>query len=106
MRAWGALRARAQPERIRPPAAGPLGRLVAVLVVLRGIARVRSRHRRLLSPARVSARPSVARRRADYNDELTQMVTMDVEKSKYLGGDVEHTHLVKGLDFALLSKVV
>ena len=34
------------------------------------------------------------------------MVTMDVEKSKYLGGDVEHTHLVKGLDFALLSKVV
>lgn len=29
---------------------------------------------------------------------------VDIEKSKYLGGDVEHTHLVKGLDFALLSK--
>eukprot|EP00920_Eleutheroschizon_duboscqi_P026748 GHVT01065563.1.p1 GENE.GHVT01065563.1~~GHVT01065563.1.p1 ORF type:complete len:490 (+),score=145.54 GHVT01065563.1:876-2345(+) len=28
-----------------------------------------------------------------------------MEESKYLGGDVEHTHLVKGLDFALLTKV-
>ncbi|KAI8072477.1 RED-like protein N-terminal region-domain-containing protein [Gongronella butleri] len=27
------------------------------------------------------------------------------EQSKYLGGDVEHTHLVKGLDYALLNKV-
>ncbi|KAG0335106.1 hypothetical protein BG004_000132 [Podila humilis] len=27
------------------------------------------------------------------------------EQSKFLGGDVEHTHLVKGLDFALLNKV-
>lgn len=30
---------------------------------------------------------------------------VDIEMSKYLGGDVAHTHLVKGLDFALLSKV-
>lgn len=29
----------------------------------------------------------------------------EIERSKYLGGDVEHTHLVKGLDFALLEKV-
>lgn len=28
-----------------------------------------------------------------------------IERSKYLGGDVEHTHLVKGLDYALLHKV-
>lgn len=28
-----------------------------------------------------------------------------IEESKYLGGDMEHTHLVKGLDFALLQKV-
>lgn len=28
-----------------------------------------------------------------------------IEDSKYLGGDVEHTHLVKGLDFALLEKI-
>jgi len=29
----------------------------------------------------------------------------EIENSKYLGGDMEHTHLVKGLDFALLNKV-
>ena len=28
-----------------------------------------------------------------------------VEESKFLGGDVDHTHLVKGLDYALLQKV-
>lgn len=31
--------------------------------------------------------------------------TMSVEETKYLGGDLEHTHLVKGLDYALLQKV-
>ncbi|KAI4344659.1 hypothetical protein L6164_011858 [Bauhinia variegata] len=30
---------------------------------------------------------------------------LSIENSKYLGGDVEHTHLVKGLDYALLNKV-
>ena len=30
---------------------------------------------------------------------------LTVEESKYLGGDMEHTHLVKGLDFALLAKM-
>ena len=29
----------------------------------------------------------------------------EIEDSKYLGGDVKHTHLVKGLDFALLKRV-
>ncbi|KAK0176147.1 hypothetical protein PV328_000314 [Microctonus aethiopoides] len=28
-----------------------------------------------------------------------------IQQSKYLGGDMEHTHLVKGLDYALLQKV-
>ncbi|XP_005097333.1 protein Red isoform X2 [Aplysia californica] len=28
-----------------------------------------------------------------------------IQASKYLGGDMEHTHLVKGLDYALLEKV-
>ena len=28
-----------------------------------------------------------------------------IEKSKFLGGDVKHTHLVRGLDFSLLRKV-
>uniref|UniRef100_A0A1X7SJ35 RED-like N-terminal domain-containing protein n=2 Tax=Amphimedon queenslandica TaxID=400682 RepID=A0A1X7SJ35_AMPQE len=27
-----------------------------------------------------------------------------IANSKYLGGDMEHTHLVKGLDYALLQK--
>ncbi|KAI9017700.1 RED-like protein N-terminal region-domain-containing protein [Gaertneriomyces semiglobifer] len=30
--------------------------------------------------------------------------TLSYEQSKYLGGDAEHTHLVKGLDYALLEK--
>ncbi|KAH9317338.1 hypothetical protein KI387_019107, partial [Taxus chinensis] len=30
---------------------------------------------------------------------------ISIENSKYLGGDVEHTHLVKGLDYALLHKI-
>ena len=29
---------------------------------------------------------------------------VSLEESKYLGGDLEHTHLVKGLDYALLSQ--
>ncbi len=29
---------------------------------------------------------------------------LDAEQTKFLGGDVEHTHLVKGLDYALLAK--
>ncbi|KOC64381.1 Protein Red [Habropoda laboriosa] len=28
-----------------------------------------------------------------------------IQQSKFLGGDMEHTHLVKGLDYALLQKV-
>ncbi|EJW82150.1 hypothetical protein WUBG_06943 [Wuchereria bancrofti] len=28
-----------------------------------------------------------------------------IQESKYLGGDMEHTHLVKGLDYSLLHKV-
>lgn len=33
------------------------------------------------------------------------MLNISIEESKFLGGDLEHTHLVKGLDFALLQKV-
>lgn len=36
---------------------------------------------------------------------LAEAHKLSIEKSKYLGGDVEHTHLVKGLDYALLNKV-
>lgn len=47
----------------------------------------------------------------DDSDDDEQMIDererrrQQIEESKYLGGDVEHTHLVKGLDFALLEKV-
>ncbi|KAK2651249.1 hypothetical protein Ddye_018738 [Dipteronia dyeriana] len=37
--------------------------------------------------------------------KLADAHKLSIEKSKYLGGDVEHTHLVNGLDYALLNKV-
>lgn len=42
-----------------------------------------------------------ARETHDAAERRRQMI----QESKYLGGDMEHTHLVKGLDFALLQKV-
>jgi len=36
-------------------------------------------------------------------EELRKRV---IQESKYLGGDMKHTHLVKGLDYALLQKVL
>ncbi|CAM9316488.1 unnamed protein product [Phaeothamnion confervicola] len=41
----------------------------------------------------------------DYDDEVARIVEVDAEKSKYLGGDMKHTHLVRGLDYALLVKM-
>ncbi|CDJ68477.1 hypothetical protein, conserved [Eimeria necatrix] len=38
-------------------------------------------------------------------DELAELKERTVEESKFLGGDVDHTHLVKGLDVVLLNKV-
>lgn len=37
-------------------------------------------------------------------DAIEKLKEISVEESKYLGGDIEHTHLVKGLDYALLEK--
>lgn len=37
--------------------------------------------------------------------ELEEKRRREIEESKFLGGDMEHTHLVKGLDYALLQKV-
>lgn len=42
-----------------------------------------------------------AKRGEDYAERRKQVI----QESKYLGGDMEHTHLVKGLDYALLEKV-
>ena len=35
---------------------------------------------------------------------LIQGANLTIDETKFLGGDVEHTHLVKGLDYALLQK--
>jgi len=42
---------------------------------------------------------------ADYDETADQTSEqLSEEQTKYLGGDIEHTHLVKGLDFSLLQK--
>ncbi|ETN21550.1 hypothetical protein PPTG_01699 [Phytophthora nicotianae INRA-310] len=47
------------------------------------------------------------RRRGDTGDmiDAEEYKHLDTEQSKFLGGDMEHTHLVKGLDFALLAQL-
>ncbi|CEL92796.1 unnamed protein product [Vitrella brassicaformis CCMP3155] len=52
-----------------------------------------------------------AARRAQKEDykqvetEFQEMKSRSIDESKYLGGDLEHTHLVKGLDYQLLNKI-
>nr|XP_058133211.1 protein Red-like [Dasypus novemcinctus] len=41
----------------------------------------------------------------EVNESAAEKRRQLIQKSKFLGGDMEHTHLVKGLDFALLQKV-
>src|SRR5271163_923532 len=45
--------------------------------------------------------PDAAKIGEDYAERRKKVI----QESKYLGGDMEHTHLVKGLDYALLEKV-
>lgn len=40
-----------------------------------------------------------------YSKVQAEQRKKEIQESKYLGGDMEHTHLVKGLDYALLQKV-
>ena len=51
----------------------------------------------------VSSAPTFAQT-GNREDLSGQQHRLSIEQSKYLGGDIEHTHLVKGLDFALLQK--
>ena len=48
-------------------------------------------------------------RRKEINQEeakFEEIVSkLDANQTKFLGGDLEHTHFVKGLDFALLQKM-
>jgi IK cytokine len=42
----------------------------------------------------------------DYTDtDAVAAQALTAEETRFLGGDAEHTHLVKGLDFALLQRV-
>ena len=50
-------------------------------------------------------RDRATERRTGRSEVAQELASVDIEMSKFLGGDEEHTHLVKGLDFALLSKV-
>jgi hypothetical protein len=34
-----------------------------------------------------------------------RIASLSTEQTKFLGGDIDHTHLVKGLDYALLEKI-
>lgn len=45
------------------------------------------------------------RRHQDADVEAELYSKLDYESSKFVGGDLAHTHLVKGLDFALLAKL-
>lgn len=38
-------------------------------------------------------------------DQMAERRLQAIENSKFLGGDMTHTHLVKGLDYALLQKI-
>lgn len=44
------------------------------------------------------------RRRAEHSDTAQPFTHINTEQSKYLGGDIDTTHYVKGLDVALLNK--
>lgn len=53
-------------------------------------------------------RDRAAERRQGVNLDMIdaeEFAHFDAEQTKFLGGDMEHTHLVKGLDFALLSQL-
>ncbi|GMF66280.1 unnamed protein product [Phytophthora lilii] len=47
------------------------------------------------------------RRRGETGDmiDADEFKHLDTDQSKFLGGDMEHTHLVKGLDYALLAQL-
>lgn len=58
----------------------------------------------LQATARAAAANLTSRLPHNHKQLLTAKKRLQIEESKYLGGDIEHTHLVKGLDYALLEK--
>lgn len=61
------------------------------------------------SKAHSGYRDRASERRNELNKEelqLEEIVSkLDAEQTKYLGGDIDHTHFVRGLDYALLQKI-
>ena len=73
--------------------------------------RVRMPYRDRAAERRKGVNPDYERVSADLSGIATDAAALgdglnmiSVEDSKFLGGDLEHTHLVKGLDYALLQK--
>eukprot|EP01086_Lenisia_limosa_P017361 TRINITY_DN8531_c0_g1_i1.p1 TRINITY_DN8531_c0_g1~~TRINITY_DN8531_c0_g1_i1.p1 ORF type:complete len:499 (-),score=158.08 TRINITY_DN8531_c0_g1_i1:17-1513(-) len=64
--------------------------------------RDRAAERRLGMDDDFAATEDIAAKQRDL--ETKQNRERTIEESKFLGGDIEHTHLVKGLDYALLRK--
>lgn len=54
---------------------------------------------------RAAGRRLNAEEYAQVAEEFNTQKERSIAESKFLGGDVTHTHLVKGLDFSLLAKV-
>jgi hypothetical protein len=55
---------------------------------------------------RVAERNAGKTQPTDISKESEELISqLDEDKTKFLGGDLEHTHLVKGLDYALLAKI-
>ena len=52
---------------------------------------------------------ALERRQNENNEEIQKfeeiVSKLNVEQTKMLGGDIEHTHMVKGLDYTLLNKM-
>ncbi|KAJ1662036.1 hypothetical protein IW140_006206 [Coemansia sp. RSA 1813] len=57
-----------------------------------------------MQPARKRYRDRAAERRGGIDENGHEASSMTYEESKFLGGDIERTHLVKGLDYLLLEK--
>ncbi|DAZ95965.1 TPA: hypothetical protein N0F65_009266, partial [Lagenidium giganteum] len=59
-------------------------------------------------PVQPQYRDRAAERRQGLRGDMInadEFAHLDAEQTKYLGGDMEHTHLVKGLDFSLLAQL-
>ena len=59
----------------------------------------------LVSKCKICSAKNIYFNGINFRNTAAEMRKRAIQESKFLGGDMEHTHLVKGLDFALLQKV-